>query len=188
MKEKNPKILLKENEYKNYINRHCLEVVRAYNKFFIPVVHGHFSEVVDLHTAILQAGKLVLIHDLSKFSDEEFQPYRINFFPTEDETNAFISYRSIHELNAPLFDIAWQHHIKFNPHHPEYWSILSRRDMPLEYIIEMICDWIAVGTTLNTSTKEWWQMKAQSDEALHMTPKTIDTVNNLLFNVLLDVP
>ena len=45
------------------------------------------------------------------------------------------------------FNIAWLHHIHNNPHHWQHWVLLQDEgtvvcvDMPMNYIIEMICDW-----------------------------------------------
>ena len=45
------------------------------------------------------------------------------------------------------FNKAWLHHIHSNPHHWQHWVLLQDEgsaiyiDMPMNYIIEMICDW-----------------------------------------------
>ena len=53
----------------------------------------------------------VLVHDESKYSDEEFIPYRKNFFPINAEEK---------ENNKLDFDKAWEHHWKNNSHHWQY--------------------------------------------------------------------
>lgn len=51
------------------------------------------------------------------------------------------------------YSIAWQHHKGHNPHHWEYWidNVGTYENKPIEipheYLIEMMCDWIAAGKT-----------------------------------------
>lgn len=47
--------------------------------------------------------------------------------------------------------MAWFHHKGHNPHHWEYWidNLSSKQNtphkIPYEYVVEMVCDWIAAG-------------------------------------------
>lgn len=62
------------------------------------------------------------------------------------------------------FDDAWKHHYTNNQHHPEFWSLsihssdstLLYLPMSLEYVVEMVCDWIAVSMSLHTKITDWW--------------------------------
>lgn len=74
-------------------------------------------------------------HDESKRSEKEYKAYDDYFYGT----------RSAKVVEA--FNYAWLHHIHHNPHHWQYW-VLQHDDepeealeMPMEYVIEMICDW-----------------------------------------------
>ena len=60
------------------------------------------------------------------------------------------------------FDVAWLHHQNCNPHHWQYW-ILRRDegkeaviDMPVKYIIEMLCDRHSFSRKDNNSTAYKW--------------------------------
>lgn len=83
-----------------------------------------------------------LLHDLSKYSPEEFIPgalyYQGSRSPNEGEREAY------------GYSRAWMHHKGRNKHHFEYWTDydpVTRRmmpvKMPLRYVKEMFCDRVA---------------------------------------------
>lgn len=84
-----------------------------------------------------------IFHDLSKYGFTEFfssaKYFQGNRSPIEAEK----------EENG--YSIAWQHHKGHNPHHWEYWidNVGTYKNtpcrIPYEYVIEMICDWLAAG-------------------------------------------
>ena len=84
-----------------------------------------------------RASENILVHDNSKYSLEEYDPYDLYFY--SDESVVF----------KDEFDKAWLHHIHENPHHWQHWILVNddpelgtvALKMPMEYIIEMICDW-----------------------------------------------
>ena len=77
-------------------------------------------------------------HDESKHSKEEYQAYDDYFYGNNK------SYAVVQN-----FKYAWLHHIHNNPHHWQYWVLINddqdegtiALEMPIEYVIEMICDW-----------------------------------------------
>lgn len=78
-------------------------------------------------------------HDQSKYSEEEYDAYDNYFYGNR-------SYAVVQEFNK-----AWLHHIHNNPHHWQHWILVNDDpdkaeiilDMPYEYIIEMVCDWMS---------------------------------------------
>ncbi|MBQ8968078.1 DUF5662 family protein [Ruminococcus sp.] len=83
-----------------------------------------------------------LLHDLSKYSYEEFS-YGVRYFQGN---------RSPHEGERDEygFSYAWMHHKGRNKHHFEYWTdydpvtrVMSPVKMPLKYVKEMFCDRVA---------------------------------------------
>ena len=117
-----------------------------------------------------------ITHDLSKFLPCEFFPYAEYFYGKysdymvkkyggEFSANDMYNMQTIQEN----FNLAWLHHQELNPHHWQYWIL--REDsgatiairMPVEYVMEMICDWIGAGRAItgkSGGTKEWYgQMK-----------------------------
>jgi len=115
-----------------------------------------YYESVETHRRLVwQVGNVLgvdtqqlLEHDLSKYSKEEFEPYAQWFYGDRKQVNV---YRD--------FQIAWQHHYRYNLHHWEYWVLdwvlnddrkmpIKNLDavslMPDEYILEMVTDWQAM--------------------------------------------
>ena len=94
------------------------------------------------------------IHDLSKFGPVEFissaRYFQGNRSPIEAEKEA-IGYSN-----------AWLHHKGRNKHHWEYWTDFDATDghvlaaeIPIQYVIEMVCDWIGAGKAYLKN--EWTQ-------------------------------
>ena len=83
-----------------------------------------------------------LLHDLSKFSPQEFK-YGVKFYRGDRSPNEG-------EREDHGFSYAWMHHKGRNKHHFEYWNdynIAANKalpvKMPLKYVIEMFCDRVA---------------------------------------------
>jgi hypothetical protein len=79
-----------------------------------------------------------VVHDNSKFSPEEYEPYE-EAFP-ELQKYAY----GTEEFKAALRKIkpAIQHHYENNDHHPEFFED-GISQMNLIQLVEMVCDWIA---------------------------------------------
>lgn len=84
-----------------------------------------------------------LLHDLSKYSKTEFKTSA--FFFQGDRSPIEV------EKEHYGYSLAWQHHKGHNPHHWEYWIdnlgtyANNPIEIPMNYVIEMVCDWIAAG-------------------------------------------
>jgi hypothetical protein len=169
----------KEEKYIEYIEKHRQGVMDSYEKYFRPLI----GQELDLKTCsnddFQQALQLcvnnISEHDMSKYSDEEFQPYRLKFYPTVDEAEALKDSDVFNQM-IENFGEAWKHHYKFNPHHPKHWiqpdgTIL---DMELRYIIEMMCDWLSFGDDIRK-----WYLTAERERA-EMSPKTKEIVEELM--------
>lgn len=123
--------------YKRYVDEHIENVNKAFSEFG-PALCKALS--IDLG----RLKEMIEIHDQSKYSEEEFEGYRKYFYPTHLEDSE--------SLNKYAFDLAWDHHVKNNPHHPEFWvrqdedtGELIPEDMPNTFIAEMLLDWQAMG-------------------------------------------
>lgn len=76
-------------------------------------------------------------HDQSKYDKEEYDAYDAYFYGNR-------SYEVVQNFNY-----AWLQHIHKNPHHWQHWILINddsdlgivALEIPLNYIIEMICDW-----------------------------------------------
>ena len=132
------RIKLKEREYRKYIEEHRQNIRDAFVEL---------STCPDLDWVITEdiSAKLferIKDHDLSKYSDKEFDAYRRYYHP--------IDY--IEKYNAKEdFDKAWEHHWKNNDHH---WQNRQGKDDFFNEEIELaclenICDWLAMGYKFN---------------------------------------
>lgn len=99
-------------------------------------------------------------HDFSKFSPIEFFESARYYTGTSSPINEAKKIQGI--------SFAWQHHKGRNPHHYEYWTDKYEEGtiplkMPIKYVLELVCDYLAAGRTYNpddsfTTKKEleWW--------------------------------
>lgn len=149
-------------KYTNYIFEHIENVQEAYTKAK-PAFEEIFIDVFANGISLNKLEENICNHDKSKFDDEEFLAYAIKFFPNPKS-------KIIYD-----FDAAWLHHIHNNPHHPAHWVLLTDNDikilnMPNIYIIEMLCDWMAMSKYYNSTTLEYW--KSESAHKLPMSEYT----------------
>ena len=112
-------------EYNTYIIEHVDNVKKAY-------------KWLKDHNIILEDYSFIIgLHDLSKFSDEEYNAYDNYFYGRKTEKV------------KKEFNYAWLQHIHSNPHHWQHWVLINDEDgthaleMPKEYVVEMISDWWA---------------------------------------------
>ena len=141
---KKVKIKLKEHQYKKYIDEHIENVRKAYNE----VITCPELELTEELCASLY--ERILVHDASKYSDEEFDAYRKNFYPINQ----------VEKLsNLSAFNKAWEHHYKNNDHH---WQNECRQLDGLmtidrqAAILENICDWLAMGYKFNDRPSQYY--------------------------------
>lgn len=110
---------------------------------------GHFKTITKHKLAVMKNCFRVglyrqgLLHDMSKYSWEEFRT-GILYYQGNRSPNAA-------EKEARGYSAAWLHHKGRNKHHFEYWidfapdkseGLIGNR-MPLRYLIEMVMDRIA---------------------------------------------
>lgn len=170
----------KQEEYIDYIETHREKVLHAYLKYFAPLIDKELDlkscSNEEFQLALKDAENNINDHDMSKYSDIEFEPYRLRFYPTEEEKELLKSEEESMQQQMD-FEAAWEHHYKNNPHHPKYWIQMdgSINDMELKYIIEMLCDWLSFGDDIRV----WYQNKAD-DEKKAMSPRTKEITEELM--------
>lgn len=130
----------------------------------------------------LQVGvslKALLLHDMSKFSKEEWGSYVKFQFWIEEKKKSVPNYK-YHLGDCEFFDDAWNHHWMRNPHHPEFWSFPYDypEEMPEEDIREMIADWLGAGRAQNRPFDPSWFEENQWNIDLH--PNTRDRIWSIL--------
>lgn len=176
-----------EKEYLEYIKEHINFVKVSYVRYIVPLLDkntiSHIISDKELKNAIEELSLTIETHDASKFSDAEFDGYRMKYYPTKAEQNCTEDER---KMIDDRYEECWEHHYKTNDHHPKFWVNSETgdiRDMNLRAIIEMICDWEAMSLKFKTNTLEWYKNSAE-DEKNAMSEKTKQIVEELLFNVI----
>lgn len=158
-----------QEEYKNYIIEHK-ERVKQYADWLKENLPEIFEDV-DLDAF----DEVIAEHDESKFGEEEFEAYAQKFFGPQDINGKPLDF-------IPGFDQAWEHHWQNNEHHPEHWL---GEDMPLIYILEMICDWgsfsIAEGNPKELI--DYYYNNARDDEEKNLSDNTKKIVEEILTKI-----
>lgn len=159
----------KEQEYLEYIKEHIAFVQEAFELYMRPLLNKNSicTTVSDekLKEAILELEPLLDTHDASKFSDDEFDGYRLKWYPTKLESDLDENEKRI---ITDQYEKCWEHHYTVNDHHPKHWVNPETdvpEDMCLRAIIEMICDWEAMSLKFKTNTLEWYENKAKEEKA-----------------------
>ena len=182
--ETNTELEQNTQKYMDYLEKHITGVVVAFKKYFLPLVDnykdslGIYSNsefILAIKTKALSIDK----HDLSKYNDIEFYPYRQHFYPTSEEEAASDEQKKIWDEK---YEEAWKHHYRNNPHHIEYWYDWDNsiaKDMDLPSIIEMMCDWFSMDQIYpKPEIDTWWRTEAEEERSM-MTAETINTVDEL---------
>lgn len=141
---------IKQNQaYLNYLEQHWYNVQIAWEKLKI---RGRKLPLINNPARIKTLNKEILIHDRSKFTAEEFTAYRACFFPTETETQI----ENFKELSKSNTDKAFKHHVTFNTHHWENWTVNHKVD---QYVcnIHMTVDWIAMGMKFDDNARDYYE-------------------------------
>lgn len=106
---------------------------------------GHLKTVVSHKWYVFVECKRMglfwngVFHDMSKFSPSEFIPSVKYWSGTKSPIDT--------EKEVTGKSMAWLHHKGMNKTHFEYWIDFVKgesipREMPVEYVIEMVADWI----------------------------------------------
>lgn len=133
------------------------------------------------HFGILWRG---LVHDLSKFHPMEFEE-SIRFY--QGNGSPIVAAKK-----AQGYSLAWLHHRANNKHHFEYWFDKVPVEMPKEYRLEMLADYLAAGRTYQKEEFTYAGELAYVEELFkkyekRIHPKTAaDTIDNLKWFVYIE--
>ena len=115
-------------------------------------------------------------HDASKSNLDEYVAYDRYFYGGNR------SYMVVQDFNY-----AWLAHIHRNPHHWQYWVLhnddpgegMVILDMPLNYIIEMICDWWSFSWAKG-NLREIFSWYIEHKDYMKLSDRTRKTVEDIL--------
>jgi hypothetical protein len=148
-----------QEENKKYIEEHKANV-----KKFADWLKENLPELFD-NIDLDLFNEMILEHDDSKFSEEEFEPYAQKWFGDG--------------IKTPEYEEAWKHHWTNNEHHPEFWL---GEDMPYIYILEMICDWgsFSMKSGNMKELSEFYFKEARDDEEKNLSENTKIIIEEIL--------
>lgn len=138
----------KRDEYKKYIEEHITNVKTVWNNIIRnPKLFNYIQIRATSGIYIKAISQNIEMHDQSKYSDIEFEPYRKNFYPIDEEEK---------RNNLVDYQLAWQHHKDNNKHHWDYWYERGiKNEMSFIYVIEMFCDHAAMSMKFGGTAIEW---------------------------------
>ena len=118
-------------------------------------------------------------HDESKSQRDEYEAYDAYFYGGNR------SYQVVQAYNR-----AWLLHLHRNPHHWQHWVLINDDpeegevllDMPMEYIIEMICDWWSFSWKTGDLFEifKWYE---EHKDYIKLSVRTRNIVENILENI-----
>jgi hypothetical protein len=160
---------IKFREYLDYIKEHRELVKKAFS-----IVHEVIKAEVEYDYETMEM--LIEQHDLSKYSAEEFTQYKAKFYPTKVE-------KENEEYLEDDFNKAWEHHKKYNFHHMETINECVSERMRFCYLIEMLCDWLAMSMKFKNDFRKYFTENIEEIKT-HLTEEQIyliEYIHNLLF-------
>ncbi len=152
-------------KYKQYVLKHKANVEKFAN--WLETNCPEVFEGVDLSAF----NDVINEHDESKFSEEEFEPYARFWHNDKD-----------HYEYDPEYEAAWEHHWMTNEHHPEHWL---GEDMPLIYILEMLCDWGSFSIAKNDfrELSKYYYEEAKDDDEKNLSDATKEIIEEILTKI-----
>jgi len=127
--------------YINYYFNHTYNVVLAWKDIQQTLLENKVINKLEFD----KINELIIWHDNSKISKEEFEAYGLKFFPL-----------GATEFDEEIFKKAWQHHKENNLHHHQTLKE-HKGQYHICYLVEMICDWIAMGWETNNLAQDYYQ-------------------------------
>ncbi len=161
------------SEYEDYLYNHISNVQKSFelcDKELLKELTG--LDDIDLE----EIEEQISHHDESKYEPEEWDAYLDWFYPENENA----------EKDEYGYDCAWIHHYHNNPHHFQYWlcfdddGTVRPIDMPLNYIIEALCDWHSFSAKNSDSTaKSWWESHKDIFNMTEDTKEWFDKLSDL---------
>lgn len=157
-----------------------MKLINIWKHFFTITEH---KLLVMKHCFMVGLYRQGLLHDLSKYSPEEFFT-GVRYYQGDRSPNAA-------EREVCGFSRAWLHHKGRNKHHFEYWIDFPRdykkglvgHPMPLRYVIEMVMDRMAASKVYkgaDYTDGASWEYYNRTKEYIVIHPKTRALLEKLL--------
>ena len=165
-------------QYDDYLIQHKSNVKKGYDWLRV-----NLPEVVPEKLQLALEYQIGFAHDASKTLDDEYEAYDQYFYGNNK------SYQVVQDFNH-----AWLAHIHRNPHHWQYWVLICDEpdegekilDMPMNYILEMICDWWAFSWNKDNLYEifDWYDNHKTHIKLSDKTRKTVEDILDKIHNKL----
>lgn len=166
-----------EKKYKKYVDEHRSNVKKAWEniKRNARIMDYSKQQVGNIEFFKMQMDTQIAAHDMSKYDIDEWEPYRKNFFPINDQEK---------EDNKSDFDKAWIHHYTHNLHHPDWWNINKKKDkMSYAFVMEMCCDWIAMSTKFGGDAYHWYLDNKENEVLGELQQKWVVDILKIYYEI-----
>lgn len=147
-------------EYINYYFNHTYNVVLVWKNIQLLLIENKIINESEFN----KINQLIIWHDNSKISKEEFDGYGLKFFSLGDNKNSEESFKQ-----------AWKHHKENNLHHHQSLKDYNGPDRKC-YLIEMICDWIAMGWETGNLAQDYYETNKDKIELSEEDKKLIEYI------------
>ena len=164
--DKDELITKKRQEYLGYIYEHVKNVQKAWqNMMSVNAIKNKITSLPYADNIFTTTADNIKAHDKSKYSEEEFEPYRRHFH--------YIDEKEKEESNED-FEKAWEHHKENNLHHWDWWAEHNKADkMGIPFVLEMCCDWIAMSMKFKKNNAYEWYLENQDNIILGVLQKSL---------------
>lgn len=163
-------------EYDLYLEEHKNNVAKGFKW-----IKENLPELIIAIPDVDYEHQICFLHDASKSEPDEYEAYDAYFYGNNK------SYKVVQEFNK-----AWLKHIHRNPHHWQHWVLINDNpdegeivlDMPYNYILEMICDWMSFSWAKGNLREifDWYKGRYYY---IKLSDKTRATVDNILRKIQL---
>ena len=154
--------------YDSYIIEHQNNVSKAFDKFSDKIMETLDEISIE---EMEELRKNIEFHDESKYSKEEFEPYRNWFYPVKGE-----------EKNKLAYDKAWLHHLHNNPHHWQYWvninddGSVEAIEMDETALVELFCDWVGMSYKFHSNPNDFYNERKDGIVLAPLTRKKLEAL------------
>ena len=159
-------------EYDNYLEQHKANVRKGF-EWLRENIPGIVENIPNLE------WQICFNHDQSKTEPDEYEAYDAYFYGGNR------SYQVVQDFNY-----AWLLHIHRNQHHWQYWMLQNDDpelgeivlDMPMNYIIEMICDWWSFSWSKGDLMEifKWYEERKNYIKLSEMTRGEVENILNMM--------
>lgn len=157
-------------EYDLYLQEHKANVKKGYDW-----IKENLPDLIPSDMRLILEHQIGFAHDASKTEPDEYGPYDAYFYGGNRSSQV-----------VDDFNMAWLKHIHRNPHHWQYFVLQCDEpdegeivlDMPMNYLLEMICDWWAFSWAKENLYEifDWYDDHEKHIKLSKNTRKTVEDI------------